>query len=204
MFWSRTFWGPGPWKEHCTNIGPYVPFEVPIYGNSGTVLFRVLDLQGNINVGRKTLKFFEPRANSAGGGEDAGRLRICKCFGLESGPWQWRWKTNLQKQADVVTRKSCLSLVFINLSCCLSALYVTTTHHWKSTIIKMLMISHHPGCKWIRSNFQVDLRHLHPPRSLRELRYLNPPKTGLLIVASPNSQNPCGTRGKEGVGRVSC
>ena len=67
-------------------IGPYVPFEVPICGNSGTVLFRVLDLQGNINVGRKSLKFFEPRANSAGGGEDAGRLRICKCFGLESGP----------------------------------------------------------------------------------------------------------------------
>ena len=46
MFWLCTFWGPGPWKEHCTNIGPYVPFEVPIYGNSGTVLFRVLDLQG--------------------------------------------------------------------------------------------------------------------------------------------------------------
>ena len=45
-FWSCTFWGPGPWKEHCTNIGPNVPFEVPIYGNSGTVLFRVLDLQG--------------------------------------------------------------------------------------------------------------------------------------------------------------
>ena len=48
MFWSCTFWGPGPWKEHCTNIGSYVPFEVPIYGNSGTVLFRVLDLQGNM------------------------------------------------------------------------------------------------------------------------------------------------------------
>ncbi len=49
-FWSCTFWGPGPWKEHCTNIGPNVPFEVPIYGNSGTVLFRVLDFQGYIYV----------------------------------------------------------------------------------------------------------------------------------------------------------
>ena len=60
-------------------------------------------------------------------------------------------------------------------------------HHSSLKIHKnvMLMISHHPGCRWIRSNFQVDLRHLHPPRSLRELRYLNPPKTGLLIVASP-------------------
>ena len=49
-FWSCTFWGPGPWKEHCTNIGPNVPFEVPIYGNSGTVLFRVLDFQGYVYI----------------------------------------------------------------------------------------------------------------------------------------------------------
>ena len=94
MFWSCTFWGPGPWKEHCTNIGPNVPFEVPIYGNSGTVLFRVLDLQGK-------LKF---PANTGFDG-----LNLCG----ESSPHQkWQWSSGPPNELAHLAMCSCVAESF--------------------------------------------------------------------------------------------
>ena len=41
--------GVGTLKKHCTNIGSNVAFEVPIYGNSSIIFFRVLNLQEILN-----------------------------------------------------------------------------------------------------------------------------------------------------------